>query len=74
MSNVVTHPSAFGDPQALLRDLAERPGIEAVAVVRRNANGEFQCSWSSMKRSDLMALAAWLQFEAMHDTIKDQET
>lgn len=72
MSNVVTHPRAEHDPYATLRRIAEDPNVKAVAIVVMGEDGGFRCSWSGMRNSQLLAMVAWLQFDAMHEMIKDQ--
>jgi hypothetical protein len=73
MSNVVTHPRAIHDPHETLRRVANDADVKAVAVVVIGADGGFRCTWSGMRKSQLLAMAAWLQFDAMHETMKDQD-
>jgi hypothetical protein len=73
MSNVITHPGALHDPYATLRACADDPDVKAVAIVVMGEDGGFRCTWSAMRKSQLLAMAAWLQFGAMHHTIQDQE-
>lgn len=73
MSNVVTHPRAEGDAKRLLIDLANGKDITAVALCWVDGQGVKHCCFSSMPRSQLLAMAAWLQFDAIHETIKDQD-